>query len=435
MERGKVTMPYQSITDPPQAVRDKYSQDALKRFIAVFNDIMEKTGDEARAMAAAHTAAQASGKVQIAEAHAQIATEMASRGIAHEAADAVDALVKTTLELPDSIMLVPGCVSVEATSPDSPGEEPTFIVKLDSLTDEAVHALLEALPVNYGIIKFDPADSQDTKLYNLVLERTKQNTIDVWTASQQGLSEDELAAELIRLLPDLGKVSDSPWQFSEKDYGTADHYCGACLIDLNPGAPKIKGMCKLPVREPGGALNSNGVHAAAQRLSGVDAPAEAKKAAAKKLLALYAELGDEPPASLVDLAKAEETENPFHARILKADNEQRMVYGVVMEPESVDTQGDFAHPQEIEKAAHDYLERKQKLGFMHKMFGFGKTLRIMESYLAPCDFEMNGETVKKGSWVMAVRVLEEALWQAVKKGEVTGFSIGGTGKRVTIEPA
>lgn len=105
-------------------------------------------------------------------------------------------------------------------------------------------------------------------------------------------------------------TSDKSWgSISESDYKDAEAFCKACLIDLNePGKPKTKTACKLPIREPGGALNRNAVHAAAAALAGarggVDAPLAEKRKAARKLLSLYAELKEEPPESIKRLAGA-----------------------------------------------------------------------------------------------------------------------------------
>jgi HK97 family phage prohead protease len=97
-------------------------------------------------------------------------------------------------------------------------------------------------------------------------------------------------------------VSDKPWsQFSESDY-TPEQWRRACLIDTGNGVPDAKGRYKLPVREPDGTLNRNGVHAAAGG-HGVDAvqgiSADKRRAAAKALMGLYKEVGDEPPPSLM----------------------------------------------------------------------------------------------------------------------------------------
>jgi DNA adenine methylase len=38
-------------------------------------------------------------------------------------------------------------------------------------------------------------------------------------------------------------------------------------------------------------------------------------------------------------------------------------------------------------------------------------------------------SVSKGTWLMAVRVLDDGLWEQVKTGGITGFSIGGSAVR------
>lgn len=113
--------------------------------------------------------------------------------------------------------------------------------------------------------------------------------------------------EEVTLMP---KVSDRPWSSIPKTaeaYGGAKAFCEACLIDLNPpGEEKKATLCKLPVREPDGAINRNALAAAAAALvgarGGVDAPLEAKRKAARKLVRLYRQAEMEPPASLKRLA-------------------------------------------------------------------------------------------------------------------------------------
>lgn len=104
----------------------------------------------------------------------------------------------------------------------------------------------------------------------------------------------------------MAKISNAPWDGSAGRWETAAGYCKACLIDLNEaGGEKVKDKCHLPVYEPGGALNRNGVHAAAggrgiTRLQGV--PAEAKRKAAVKLVGLYRSLGEVAPESVYRIA-------------------------------------------------------------------------------------------------------------------------------------
>jgi hypothetical protein len=105
-------------------------------------------------------------------------------------------------------------------------------------------------------------------------------------------------------------ISERPWgQFSDADYADAGALCSASLINLNTGPRSgwSKGNCKLRVYEPAGALNRAGVHAAAAVLAGarggVDAPADQKRAAARRLLGLYRQLDEQPPDSLRALAR------------------------------------------------------------------------------------------------------------------------------------
>lgn len=112
--------------------------------------------------------------------------------------------------------------------------------------------------------------------------------------------------------------------------------------------------------------------------------------------------------------------------IVSKSGDQQIVYGVVSEPGVIDLQGDRLSKSEIRAACHKFMQTSQRIGKEHS--GVAKA-SIIESYIAPTDFKCNGQVVKSGSWVMAVKIHDPALWQAVKKGEITGFSIAGTGTR------
>ena len=100
------------------------------------------------------------------------------------------------------------------------------------------------------------------------------------------------------------KVSTKPWgTFKESDY-TLEQWCRARLIRLSP-KPKNKAECKLPVHEPDGTLNRNGVIAAALSgaRGGVKAPPEQKRKAERALWRLYRQLKMQPPESIRKMAK------------------------------------------------------------------------------------------------------------------------------------
>jgi DNA adenine methylase len=75
------------------------------------------------------------------------------------------------------------------------------------------------------------------------------------------------------------------------------------------------------------------------------------------------------------------------------------------------------------------MEKFGGLGLMHRPIINGQA-RILETWIAPCDLDLNGTTVKKGTWLLAVRVIDDELWDAVKAGKFTGFSIGGSARRI-----
>ena len=113
--------------------------------------------------------------------------------------------------------------------------------------------------------------------------------------------------------------------------------------------------------------------------------------------------------------------------IAKEADEQKLVYGIVYEPDTVDAHGDFMTAAEIEKAAHGFLKDAREIDKQHDFQG--GVGEVVESYVAPADFEMNGEVIKKGSWVLVTKASEE-VWEQIKKGEITGSSMAGTAETI-----
>jgi len=104
----------------------------------------------------------------------------------------------------------------------------------------------------------------------------------------------------------MASFSRAPWDAGQVS-GSQDaaSFCQCCLINANTGpeANWTKDNCKLPIKStPGGAVNINALHAAAVVLAGgrggVSASSADKKSAARKLIRLYQQAGEVPPASL-----------------------------------------------------------------------------------------------------------------------------------------
>ena len=153
----------------------------------------------------------------------------------------------------------------------------------------------------------------------------------------------------------------------------------------------------------------------------------------KKLNGVFTLKQESPP-----FWKFERSRLPLEKQIpiIKLDDEKQIAYGVVLEPDTVDAQGDRITKEEIEKACYWFMEHSQKFREMHK--GGKIDARVVENYLAPQDltFNINGKTekVREGSWIMGVKVYDPETWHKCKSGEYTGFSIGGYGLRQEVTP-
>jgi hypothetical protein len=119
-----------------------------------------------------------------------------------------------------------------------------------------------------------------------------------------------------------------------------------------------------------------------------------------------------------------------YVKFAATDEEKRLVHGIVMEPDSTDTDGETTDADEIEKAAHRFLERSRVMGDTHKKRA--KAVPV-ESYITSVELTLGEQPVKKGSWVMVSRVDDDTLWKGIKDGDYTGYSIGAYVKREEIE--
>ena len=114
-------------------------------------------------------------------------------------------------------------------------------------------------------------------------------------------------------------------------------------------------------------------------------------------------------------------------KVVKKDDEQQLIYGIVYTPDEVDAQGDFMTAVEIEKSAHNYLEKYRAVDVEHSNIdGAGV---VVESYIAPVDMNINETKIKKGSWIQVTKA-NDKLWELYKSGEITGYSMYGFAKNV-----
>ena len=115
----------------------------------------------------------------------------------------------------------------------------------------------------------------------------------------------------------------------------------------------------------------------------------------------------------------------------KSDAKQQIVFGEVYVPNRRDTDGNFMTAETIEKMAHDFLRNKRNAQISKGHDGNSDKGCVVESFIAR---EGDPDFVA-GSWVVGVHVPDARIWKSIEAGELTGFSIEGTGELIEEESA
>jgi hypothetical protein len=129
-----------------------------------------------------------------------------------------------------------------------------------------------------------------------------------------------------------------------------------------------------------------------------------------------------------DTSVSEMTKTDLEGKILKTDDEQRLVYGwasVVTEKGEpvIDRQGDVIEPETLVKAVNDFMEHVRVGKAMHT----GEQVGVVVHSL-PITKEIGdalGIQSDREGWVVAYKVFDDEIWEMVKSGKLAAFSIGG----------
>jgi hypothetical protein len=108
--------------------------------------------------------------------------------------------------------------------------------------------------------------------------------------------------------------------------------------------------------------------------------------------------------------------------ISKTEEEKRIVKGIVYKPNVLDSQGDWMAPEDIEKSAHSFMKNMRIKNVDTKHTLETVDAFVCESYITKAD---DPDGYPEGSWVVAMKIEDETLWEDVKKGEYEAFSMWG----------
>ncbi len=128
-----------------------------------------------------------------------------------------------------------------------------------------------------------------------------------------------------------------------------------------------------------------------------------------------------------DLKKQDGSRRNDLLQIQKRDDEKQIVWGEVYIPGLPDSQGDFMTIEEVEKAAYLFManQRLDQIDRMHDGDCDLPEALVVESFIARKD----DPTFIESAWVVAVHVRNPEVWDAIKRGELNGFSLEGKAQR------
>ncbi|MEM2446668.1 MAG: XkdF-like putative serine protease domain-containing protein [Candidatus Bathyarchaeia archaeon] len=110
------------------------------------------------------------------------------------------------------------------------------------------------------------------------------------------------------------------------------------------------------------------------------------------------------------------------------ENEKDRIVAGFASVELRDLQGDIIPIEELEKAMYKLMDRGGYILYGHQNKPVGKILRW--------EIKEHPETKTKGLWIVAKIFddydVDNMVWDMIKKGKITGFSIGGLGKAKSV---
>lgn len=101
-----------------------------------------------------------------------------------------------------------------------------------------------------------------------------------------------------------------------------------------------------------------------------------------------------------------------------------IVYGIVYPVNEVDADGDYALPEEVQKACWRFMEDFQKFNYMHADDLSARDVALVECACSLADVPNLG--IKKGDWYIAVKVYNLDIKKKIESGEISGFSMEGS---------
>lgn len=124
------------------------------------------------------------------------------------------------------------------------------------------------------------------------------------------------------------------------------------------------------------------------------------------------------------------------ADILKVDSDERLVWGwayvsTLKGVVSVDHSNESVSPEVLVKAATNFMLSVRTAKAMHQGGSVGE---VVHSFPLTKELgEVLGVNSDREGWIICMKIHDDKIWQSVKSGELSAFSIGGRALRRSLE--
>ncbi len=106
------------------------------------------------------------------------------------------------------------------------------------------------------------------------------------------------------------------------------------------------------------------------------------------------------------------------------DDEEQVVGGIAYSANTTDQQGEYINEEDLWAAAKSFARNGNVIRLEHA--GRPVACQVLESFVCESACMKSGQQLRKGDWWLSARVDDPGLWKKIKRGDVTGWSLGGS---------
>lgn len=132
-------------------------------------------------------------------------------------------------------------------------------------------------------------------------------------------------------------------------------------------------------------------------------------------------------------------ERPHKLTVMKSDDDRRLVFGwanvaIRVDGEQIiDWQEDAIDMDDLEKAAYEYVAEFGTAGEMHQRGGIGRVIESIVFTKEKADALGIPRDLLPQGWWIGFKITDDEVWEKIKSGEYSMFSIEGKAIREPME--